>query len=211
MEVLPAINCNDFECVRSKIEISSTFAKWVHIDIVDGKFASNLTWGSPEELTKLIAEYPGLKFEIHLMVTDPETQTDIWLRAGAKRVIVHLEAMTDPVYILQKCKKYNAEAMLAIGPKTEVERLLAHKDDFNYFQILAVYPGLAGQKFQDEALAKISFLRSHLSRAHIEVDGGVNNETIARIKAAGADMVVAASFIFESENPEAAYQKLQEA
>ena len=98
--------------------------------------------------------------------------------------------------------------MLAISPKTEVERLLAHKDDFHAFLILAVFPGLAGQKFQAEALSKIKFLREHMPAVSIEVDGGVNSETIASIKAAGADRVVAASYIYEHENPASAHKTL---
>lgn len=205
MVVIPAINCADFECVKKRLEIAKDFSDWVHIDVVDGKFAPNVTWGSPEEWASL---KPPLNLEVHLMVADPETQADRWLRHGVKRVVVHLESLSDPIYVLEKCKKYGAEAMLAINPKTEVERLLAHKDDFKYFQILAVYPGLAGQKFLPEMIEKIKFLRKNLPDVIIEVDGGINPETAKLVNEVGADIAVSASYIFNSKNYESAYRSL---
>ena len=208
MKVFPAINCPDFASVRAQVERAAGFALWVHIDVTDGKFTSHRTWDNVDEFGSLRKEFSDLKFELHLMVQDPEIQADRWLRAGADRIIVHLEAMTDSVYILEKCKKYGGEAILAIRPDTEAERLLAHKDDFRCFQVLAVAPGLSGQKFEEACLQKIRFLKMHMPEAMIEVDGGVNAETAPRIKEAGADMAVAASFIFDSGDPEAAYRAL---
>ena len=186
------------------------FSEWVHVDIGDGKFASIVSWGTPEEWQKLLSEeeFKGLNVEFHLMIQAPETVLDAWLRTGAKRIIVHLETMTDSVYVLEKCKKHGAEAVLSIGPKTEVERLLAHEHDFKRFQILAVFPGLQGQKFQQEALQKIKFIREKMPSAIIEVDGGINLETAKLVKDAGADIVVSASYIFESLNPKEMYNKL---
>lgn len=229
MEVIPVINCDTKECVVDRLRKAKEFSKWVHVDIGDGKFASIVSWGTPEEWQKLLAEpeFAELSVEFHLMVESPEMVLDAWLRTGAnpirgedplralgtsngaRRIIVHLETMTDSVYILEKCKKYGAEVMLAIGPKTEVERLLAHEHDFKYFQVLAVFPGLQGQKFQDEALQKIKFIREKMPGAIIEVDGGINLETAKLVKNAGADIVVSSSYIFEAPNPKAAYKKLK--
>ena len=134
---------------------------------------------------------------------------DAWLGTGiVRRVIIHLEAMTDPVLILEKCKKYKADAVLSINPETEVERLFAHTD-FNAFQILAVHPGLAGQQFQPQSLAKLGFLRKKFPNAIIEVDGGINLETGKLVKQQGADMLVSASYIFKDQNPREAYERLK--
>lgn len=211
MTVIPAINATSFNEAKKQIETVSKFADFIHIDVVDGQFAPNLTWGNPEELKALGTrqQVTGIKYEVHLMVSNPEAVIDGWLRMGlVKRVVVHLEAMTDSVYILEKCKKYGAEAMLAINPGTEAERLLAHKDDFQYFQILAVYPGLAGQKFRQEALEKIKFLRKAAPNARIEVDGGITPETGKLVKDAGADILVSASYILQSQNPKKAFEEL---
>lgn len=129
---------------------------------------------------------------------------------GARRVIIHLETMTDSVYILEKCKKYGAEAMLAIGPKTEVERLLAHEHDFKYFQVLSVFPGLQGQKFQESALEKIKFIRTHMPSAIIEVDGGMNLETAKLVKEAGADIIVSASYVFGGSDSKERFNNLRD-
>src|SRR3989344_3946416 len=211
MEVLPVINCETHKCAVERLRKVKDFSEWVHVDIGDGKFASIVSWGTPEEWQKLLSEeeFKGLNVEFHLMIESPETVLDAWLRTGAKRVIVHLETMTDSVYILEKCKKYGAEAMLAIGPKTDVERLLAHEHDFKYFQILAVFPGLQGQKFQESALEKIKFIREKMPGAIIEVDGGMNLETAKMVKKAGADIIVSASYIFDNSNCARAFNKLK--
>ncbi len=206
MTVIPAINAPDFETAKKQIETAAKFSEWIHVDVTDGVFSPAQIWGSPEELAEIGGK---AKFEVHLMVASPEGVIDAWLRTGlVKRVIVHLESMTDSVYILAKCKKYGAEAVLAISPGTEVERLLAHRDDFKYFQILAVTPGWAGQKFNPKMLEKVKFIRKNIPNAIIEIDGGVNSETAPAIKKAGGDLLVSASYIFRSKDPRKAYEDL---
>lgn len=212
MIIIPAINAQTFQEAQKQIKQAAEFSNLIHLDVTDGMFSPAIVWGNPEDLKKLDMRDEKLgqtKFEVHLMVSNPEGVIDAWLRTGlVKRVIVHLEMMTDSVYILEKCKKYGAEAMLAINPGTEAERLLAHKDDFKYFQVLAVAPGWAGQKFRQEVIDKIKFLRQNLPDAIIEIDGGINPETAKLCKEAGADILVSASYIFQSENPKTAYQDL---
>ncbi len=223
MTVIPAINTPDFQTAKKQIEEAAKFSKWIHLDITDGVFSPAQIWGNPAELEKLgkiITELQSWEveppyFEVHLMVANPEGVIDAWLRTGVvKRVIIHLEAMTDSVYILEKCKKYSSagslqvEVMLSINPGTEVERLLAHKDDFNQFQILAVAPGWAGQKFNQKMIDKIKFIRRNMPNAIIEVDGGINPETAKLCKEAGADLVVSASYIFNSPNPKSKFEEL---
>lgn len=216
MTVLPVINVQSAEEAAEKIKKAAEFTDLIHLDIEDGVFLPRKNWGSPEELQNLVAsskqKVASVKFELHLMVSNPEAVLDAWLRTGlVKRVIVHLEAMTDSVYILEKCKKYGAEVMLAINPGTEAERLLAHKDDFSYFQTLAVQPGPSGQKFDAKILDKIRFIKARMPDAIIEVDGGVNLETANLVKNAGAEIVVSDSYIFGSDDPKKAYENLSNA
>lgn len=147
------------------------------------------------------------------MVQNPEEIIESWLKTGlVKRVIVHLEALNDAEFIINKCKEFNAEAMLAIAPYTIFEKLPPPKffaiPFFNLFQVLAVNPGLAGQKFERSSLDKIKFLRELIPNATIEVDGGINPGTAKLVKDAGADIIVSASYIFNSGNPEKAYETL---
>ncbi len=214
MIVLPVINVESYEDAEKKIRQAAEFSDFLHLDVEDGVFLPRHNWGDPDQLVKIHKAIgkPDLKFEVHLMVNNPEAVVDAWLRTGiVERVIVHLEAMTDSVYLLEKCKNYFSEAMLAVNPGTEADRLTAHKDDFKYFQILAVQQGPSGQKFDEKMLDKIKLIRSNMPNAIIEVDGGVNLATAKLIKEAGADILVSDSYIFGSQDPQKAYETLKNA
>ena len=223
MQLIPAINTISFGEAERQIKQAAEFSNWIHIDVVDGVFAPNVTWGAPEELKLLVASGQPLvaNFEIHLMVENPEQVLKSWLeaglpnealaKAGAKRIIVHLEAMQDPAYILETCKNYEAEAMLAINPETPTDNLMPYLHEFKYCQTLAVSPGLAGQQFQKPVLEKIKFLRQKFPDVKIEVDGGINLETAKLCKDAGADIIVSASYVFGSPDPKGAYEELVKA
>lgn len=229
-QVIPSINCSNFACVKERISKAAEFVEWIHIDVSDGKFTPHISWNNPEELPSILRVYETLRIEMHLMVEDPEAQIDAWLRhpqfennnegvgvptkasglrTGVRRIIVHLEAMRDPIYIIERCKKYGVECFLAINSETEVERLLAHLDDFNGFLILGVFPGPSGQEMKPEVINKIKYLRENNSEMVIEIDGGVNLETAKRAKEAGANLFVAGNYIFGSANPQKAYADLQ--
>lgn len=223
MVVIPAINATDFEAVRKQIETAANFFPlvgelppevlekegWIHLDIVDGKFAPNITWGKAGDLGQLTTNNLQLKFEAHLMVVKPELEIEAWLENGIKRIIVHLEAMSDPLFILDTCRKYDAQAGLSINPATSIEKLIPHIKNFKFIQILGVPPGLAGQKFDKKVLEKIKFLRKNYKDVIIEVDGGINLETAKLARKAGADIIVSASYIFRSKDPKKAFEELQ--
>lgn len=219
MQVIPGVEGADAESVTQQYEKVKNLNPegWIHLDITDGKFSPAVNWGSPEGLQSLVAKsLPAgrqgqslVKVELHLMVEEPEKVLDAWLKTeSVKRVVVHLEAMSDPVFIVQRCKEYGAEPMLAIRPDTEVERLFAHKDDFRAFQVLAVAPGWAGQKFGEEAIKKISWIREKIPNAIIEIDGGINPETARKCFEAGANILISTSYIQKSPDPRAAYDTL---
>ena len=177
----------------------------------DGVFTPNVSWGNVEEFSFLATELPLLRFEVHLMVVDPEKVMEQWFKAGAERVIIHLEAMSDPHFVLEMAKRYEGGVMLAINPSTAVEALVPYLNSFTAFQVLAVPPGPSGQKFNLEVLEKIKFLRERAPNAIIEVDGGINPETAKLAKEAGANILVSASYIMNSPDPKGAYQQLEAA
>lgn len=215
MQIIPAINAPDFETAKNLILKAKEFLPpngSLHIDVVDGKFSPASVWDNPEELKNLIAEEPWLrkiKIEIHLMVMHPEQVIESWLAAGASRVIVHKEAVIDANLILETCKQFGAEVMIAIKPETPAEDLKPFFKKFKAFQVLAVTPGWAGQKFKPEIVNKIKFLREEAPNATIEVDGGLNPQTVKICKNAGADLFVSASYIFNSDNPKKAFEDLR--
>ncbi len=208
MLVIPVINCRDAETAANQINKAASFAGWLHIDVSDGKFTSTATWGRPSDLAAIKKIYPQIHFEIHLMVQDPENAVAGWLEAGAERVIVHLEAMKDPGFILGAARKRGAEVMLAITPSTSAENLMPYLSSFTAFQILAVMPGPAGQKFIPGMEDKVRFLQKYRPTALIEVDGGITLEVCKLVKEAGADAVASASYIFGDPDPRQAYEKL---
>ncbi|MEK7192041.1 MAG: hypothetical protein AAB646_00805 [Patescibacteria group bacterium] len=202
MQVIPAINAKDRATAEEQIKIFLEFSDLAHLDVTDGFFSREKLWGSPEELRQLKIENLKLKIEAHLMVQEPEKAIDQWLSAGAKKVIIHLEAIKNDADI------YGEEIAIAINPETPAHKLLKYKDKVKQCLLLAVKPGPSGQKFDPAALEKIKFLRSNWPNVIIEVDGGINPETAKLCKDAGADIVVSGSYIFGSPDPEKAYQKL---
>ncbi|MBI3588956.1 MAG: hypothetical protein HY093_00880 [Candidatus Liptonbacteria bacterium] len=218
----------DFSCASHKfLDASRHFPKgtWLHVDVADAKFTYNKSWGNPEELKKLLISHPKFNFniEVHLMVEEPEEVVKQWVDAPIKRVIVHLEAILDQRYrkkkmegthviesIIKRCASRGIEVMLSSNPETKLEDFKEYLDYFSQFQVLAVKPGLAGQKFLPVALQKIKFLRQEFPNATIEVDGGIGLETGRLAKEAGADVLVAASYIFDNSDPKRAYEELLE-
>lgn len=210
MTVIPAINCLDFECVKDLARQVSLFAPkdgWLHLDIADGRFTFNKTWGEPARWHEVQG---GLKLEVHLMVEEPEKLVPLWLEAGARRIIVHVETLTSETapLILQTAKARGAEVMLSSNPETPIEVLTPFFGTFSQFQVLSVHPGMAGQSFLQATLEKLKALRKALPAAWIEADGGMNRETASLVKSAGANAIVAASFIFGRSDPSKAYQEL---
>lgn len=210
MTVIPAINCLDFECVRDLTRQASFFASkegWLHLDIADGRFTFNKTWGEPGRWHEVQG---GLKLEVHLMVEEPEKLVPYWLEAGVRRIIVHVETLTPETAtaILQAAQARGAEVMLSSNPETPIEALTPFFGMFSQFQVLSVHPGMAGQSFLPATLEKMKALRKALPAAWIEADGGMNRETAVLVKDAGANAIVAASFIFGRSDPSKAYQEL---
>lgn len=210
MNVIPVINCPDIACVQKRIAVAKTFLQegdLVHLDVTDGSFSAHKTWADPMEWGTLKAPFA---LEVHLMVEQPEQYADNWLVAGARRLIVHIETITPQSLqeIIATAARYHAEVMLSSTPESDVEDLVPYLRHHGLFQVLAVSPGPAGQKFLPFVDEKIRFLREELPDATIEVDGGVDPQTARNIKELGADTIVSGSYIFNSADPRKAYEEL---
>ncbi len=229
MQIIPAINCENFDCIKEKIgKISEIGADWAHIDVADGIFTSHKTWNNPVDLEKLeIGNWKlEIDVEVHLMVENPQDMIDDWIKAGVKRIIVHFEAIRKFVnenfennesdilnFIFKKCSAKNIEFGLSINPDTPVETLMSYLDKVDIIQILAVDPGLSGQKFQAPVLDKIKFLKGlkeNYLDIIVEVDGGIDLETAKICKSAGADILVSASYIWNSSDPKRKFLELSQ-
>jgi ribulose-phosphate 3-epimerase len=196
MIVVPVINESDFKEVLKKIKIAEKFSPWIHFDVADGKFTAHKTWNNFKDLKNLKANV-----EIHLMAESPETIIKDWIEAGVKRIIFHLESMP------ANLKMRNIEMGLAVNPETPAKDLTPNLDKIKFVQILAVAPGVGGQKFQPMVLEKIKFLKKNYPDVMIEVDGGINLENVKSIKEAGADIIAVGSSIFKSPNPQKVFEE----
>ncbi len=212
-EIIPAINAETFEEVKGRIKLVEPYvhpanggAGWIQLDIADGTFTKNTTWHNAGDL--LSFEAP-LKIEVHLMINNIEERIEDWLIAPVSRIIFHLETAKDPDFVLEKIKQVGKEAGIAIGPDTPWTKLVPYLDKIDLVQVLGVYPGLAGQEFQEDNFDKIRHLRKEQPNCIIEVDGGMDRETAKKAVDAGANIIVAASAIFEAKNIEEAIKKLK--
>jgi ribulose-phosphate 3-epimerase len=208
MLVLPVINCRDAETANANIKKAAAFSNWIHIDIIDGQFAPGTTWGDPSVLSGLKQQFPGMHFEIHLMVQEPEDVARNWLDAGADRVIIPLETMKDPGSTLNEARRHGAEIMLSISPSTPAENLIPYLPSFTAFQVLSVNPGPTGQKFLPGAIDKVRFIEKSRPTAVIEVDGGIDFKVCKSLSEAGASAVASATYIFSGPDPKRAYKEL---
>ncbi len=205
-DLIPAINVDDFEEVEKRIKIVEPFVKWVQLDITDGTFTKNTTWHNPEDLLSLKT---SLKIEAHLMISNVDERIENWLIAPVNRIIFHLETSKGPDFVIEKCKKAGKEVGIAIGPDTAWTQLVPYLNKVNLIQILGVYPGLAGQKFQEECFDKIIHLRKECPKCIIEVDGGMDKETAKKAIEAGANIIIAATAIFDKPDIKKAIEELK--
>lgn len=213
MEIIPGINCSDFECVKNRWDKAVALgARTIQIDISDGKFTPVKTWGDPKELTVLTKQNPGVTAEIHLMVEKPETVFEDWLKAGAKKLVVHFESGAKSVSMVQNVAKkfYGAEMVLGISSGTNIEEVVKSKNEDLKFsvQLLAVPLGFSGQQFDRKTIGKIKYIKSLWPNVKIRVDGGMNPDTVEQVREAGADAAIAVSYIWKNSFPAEAYRTL---
>jgi ribulose-phosphate 3-epimerase len=210
MEVIPSLNCKDAACAREKIEVLKTFlpsGAYVHLDVTDGVFSQHATWNDPRGWAALAAPFA---LEVHLMVEHPLDYADDWFAAGARRLVVHAETLSGNVLhgLRALADRHKEGLVLTSKPETTNDEIEPFVSQFSKFQVLSVSPGAAGQAFQPFALEKIRFLREMSPNATIEVDGGVNPDTARRAKAAGADTLVSAHYLFDNNDPKSAFEEL---
>ncbi|HRY77106.1 MAG TPA: hypothetical protein P5524_03065 [Candidatus Paceibacterota bacterium] len=206
MLVIPVINEKDFAEIQRKIKLVESYSNWVQIDVSDGIFTARQTWNNPIDLLKIGS---AVKIEAHLMVRNPELILENWLKNPlVQRVLVHLEATLKMERIISLTREYDKELGIAINPETPIEKLEPYFNRVNFFQILAVAPGSAGQKFNPQVIDKIGALKLRKNDVIIEVDGGINPENSKLLKNAGADILASATYIFDSENIKEAMDNL---
>lgn len=210
VEVIPVINVPTFEEVKERVKKVEPYVSWCHLDVTDGVFSKHATWHDPRDLPNLTTSQV-VRFEVHLMVENPEKAIDQWLVAPVKRVIVHLEAAKDMDFIIGRCRRADVEVGLAINPETFWGRLEPWFGKVDMVQTLAVHPGPSGQELREEIYDKVIHIRKACAGCIIEVDGGINPETAKKAREAGANVLAAGAYIFNSANIKQAIAELRDA
>lgn len=205
-EIIPAILARNVTEVREKIKLIQSAADWVHLDVMDGVFVPNMTWNNPDDLMHM--RLP-VKIEMHLMVANPEEVCLDWIRAGASRIIWHVEIKADHREIAADTRRRGVEAGIALNPETPVAAVEPLLPAIDMVLLMANTPGFGGQEFLGETLDRIAALRALWPEGTIGVDIGITPETAPRAVRAGANILIAGSAVFGSKDPVNALEHLR--
>ncbi|MEK9152504.1 MAG: ribulose-phosphate 3-epimerase [Patescibacteria group bacterium] len=208
MDIRPGILVHSEDEFRQKVAHVRDLGLPLHIDVMDGEFVHDTTWANPGIIHELA---PGLAFEAHLMVANPEHAVPLWIAAGSSRVIYHKESTNRDHLILASSPSDTKKLGIAINPETPVSTITPFLDDIGMILVMSVNPGLSGQAFQDIAIDKIRELKKIKPGLVVGVDGGVKPENVRALREAGADMVVATSALTELPDPQSAVQAFKQA
>ena len=209
VRIHPSILNADHSKILSEIDRVAKVSDFLHLDILDGKFAPNTTFSWAE--AQNIISGSSIPVDAHLMVIDSDFQGPRYAEAGCTSVTVHVESTADIRKTIKNIKSNGARASLALKPASQIETYIDHLDEVDMFLIMTVEPGFGGQSFMPEMMEKVSKTRDLIGDRPIwlQVDGGISKETIEIARAAGADTFVAGSAVYKSDNPAAMINTLR--
>ena len=196
VSIAPSMLGADFGKMREAAELVAPYSSYLHMDVMDGHFVPNLTMGV--DLVKALRGIAPL--DVHLMVTDPLNFINDFYEAGAEIISVHAEA-NNPREALEKINQKNITSGIAFNPSTPKDKIISFLDIADMILVMSVEPGYCGQSFHENAISRVKYFKTNYPAKLIEVDGGVSTDNSAILSKNGADILVAGSAIFKSDNP----------
>lgn len=211
-QIAPSVLSANFANLREELEmINRSDADMLHVDVMDGVFVPNISFGFP--LMKPMKQYSTKPLDVHLMIVHPEKYVERFCDAGAWSVGFHLEATDDPMPAIELIRKKGVRTCLTINPDIDVHRMDPYLAEVDMVLLMSVFAGFGGQSFIPETIDKIRYVRQEIARRQlptlIEVDGGINTKNAADVFAAGADVLVAGSAVFGAKDPIAAIRLMK--
>lgn len=210
MLIAPSILSADFSKLGQEIaDITHAGADWIHLDVMDGRFVPNLTFGAP--VIKAVRGHTKLPFDVHLMIEDPHRYIGDFCDAGADIISFHVEAERDIAGTIAAIKQRGVRAALAVKPGTAMESVFPYLDEISMVLVMTVEPGFGGQEYQPGMMQKVQAVKARAPRMQVQIDGGVNVETIRPSAAAGVDVCVAGTSVFGAQDRKARIAELKQA
>ena len=209
MIVAPSILSADFSQLGNQLkEVENSNAEWVHFDVFDGHFVPNISFGT--DILKAVKKSTSMYVDVHLVISDPEYYSDIFMDAGADGITFHLDAINNiekSLALIKKIKERGKKVGVTLYPEVDVHEYLPYLDEVDLALVMSIKPGFGGQPFREDAIDRIKWLddlrKKHNYHYLIQVDGGINGETGKRCAQAGADVLVAGSYVFKNNIAEA--------